>query len=84
MAKEALGFPKFFSMFVPPILIYYIIAALLCISATRTFRPALLPLALLLAYRAAVGLDLSFGNDRLVYLNKGMVVCPCSSAQCYL
>ncbi|KAF5375612.1 hypothetical protein D9757_008546 [Collybiopsis confluens] len=74
MARNSLDVHSFFTLLLPPIVIYYTLAALLCLPRTRLLRLALLPPSLILAYRAASSLDLSYGNDRLVYLNKGLVL----------
>ncbi|KAJ3800697.1 membrane bound O-acyl transferase family-domain-containing protein [Lentinula aff. detonsa] len=72
--REELSFSSFWLVLVPPIIGYYVLAVLVCISGYRSQRTGIIPPILLLAYRAATTLDLSFANERLVYLNKGLVL----------
>jgi len=61
---------SFFHVLLPPLLCYYITALLVLIPRTLVLRIALLPFTLSMAFRGAMQLDLSFGHDRLAYLNQ--------------
>ncbi|KAJ4479931.1 membrane bound O-acyl transferase family-domain-containing protein [Lentinula aciculospora] len=72
--RKELDFTSFCFVFAPPIIGYYALAVLKCLPGTRTQRLGFLPVVLLLAYRAATTVDLSFTHGRMAYLNKGLVL----------
>lgn len=60
----------------PPILCHYVTAVLVLIPNTFHLRLALLPVSLWLSFRGATRVDLAPGqdNEKLVYVNQGLVV----------
>ncbi|KAJ3965620.1 hypothetical protein EV361DRAFT_640856 [Lentinula raphanica] len=72
--REPLSLSSFLFILVPPIIGYYAVAVLVCLPNTENHRVGLITPVLLLAYRAATTLDLSFNNERLAYLNKGLIL----------
>jgi hypothetical protein len=70
-----LTWTSFVQLFTPPLLSYYVTAVLVQLPGTRWIRIALLPVTILLSFRAGTRLDLSFGHDTLTYLNQGLSVC---------
>ncbi|KAE9403665.1 hypothetical protein BT96DRAFT_964467 [Gymnopus androsaceus JB14] len=74
MSRADLCISSFFFVFLPPLVGYFCLAALVCLPGTNTARIGLLPLVLFFSYLAATTLDLSFANERTVYFNKGLVL----------
>lgn len=60
----------------PAFACYYLTAVLVCLPNTRILRTALLPVSLLLAWRAATQYDVSAGIDEQGHLNYGLCVSP--------
>ncbi|KAH7873903.1 membrane bound O-acyl transferase family-domain-containing protein [Lentinula edodes] len=73
-SREELDFLSVSLVIIPPVISYYVLSVLICLPGTRTWRNGLMPIVLFLAYRAATTVDLSFANERMVYLNKGLVL----------
>ena len=81
--RDALGVPPiklplnttiFVSYVVPPVACYIIAAMLAVTPQTRAIRVALWPVVTLLAFRAAVSVDMSQGNPGRKFLNIDYVV----------
>jgi hypothetical protein len=61
----------------PPLICYFVTAVLVLTPKSFPVRLALLPISLWSAFRASTRLDLTagYGDERLLYLNQGLVVC---------
>ncbi|KAI6139049.1 hypothetical protein BKA82DRAFT_4229409 [Pisolithus tinctorius] len=70
-ASERLPFDTytFFAYILPPCLAYHVVALLVILPGTRMLRIALWPLIALLAFRAAMYVDLTGGNPQRTFLN---------------
>lgn len=71
--KVPINITTFVSYVVPPLACYVLAAVLVIIPQTRTFRFALWPVVMLLAFRA-ISVDLSQGNPEQKFLNIDYVV----------
>jgi hypothetical protein len=72
--RQHLAFHSFCYVLLPPFLCYYVTAVLVLIPETHIFRLAILPGTLYLAFRGATQIDMSFGDNRFLYLNQGATV----------
>ena len=82
--RDAFGVPPtkvpaststFASYAIPPVACYIVAAVLAVTPQTRAFRVALWPVLALLAFRAAVSVDMSHGDPDRIILNVNLVVC---------
>jgi hypothetical protein len=84
--REPLTVQSFLYDLLPPILTYHATAVLVLLPNTLFIRLGVLPLTLWLAFRAAMRVDLiaMFNNERLSYLNQGLVVCALTCIAGYI
>lgn len=78
MNRQALSVHTISTVLLPPVLCYYATALLVLVPRTLPVRVALLPITLWATFRAATQLDCSAGwpyEERLIYLNQGLLVC---------
>jgi hypothetical protein len=69
-----LTWTRFCTGVLPALVAYFLTAFLVCRPETRTYRIALLPVTLLLIWRAAVGYDMTGGDERINHINLGIGV----------
>ncbi|KAG2124387.1 membrane bound O-acyl transferase family-domain-containing protein [Suillus clintonianus] len=72
--RVALSASTFATFFLPALVSYFAMGVLVQRNRTATTRFALLPIALLCAYRAGSSLDFSFGIPNYRFLNQGLVL----------
>ena len=65
----------FISYVIPPLACYFVAAVLAITPQTRAIRVALWPIIALLAFRAAVSVDISRGKPEHKFLNVQFLVC---------
>ena len=73
-AKVPLDATTFVSYVIPPVICYFVVAVLAVTPQTRAVRVASWPVVALLAFRAAVSVDMSQGNPGRKFLNIDLVV----------
>ena len=65
----------FISYVIPPVACYFVAAVLVITPQTRAIRVALWPIIALLAFRAAVSVDISHGKPEQKCFNVQLLVC---------